>query len=229
MADLPNRGDYERQLTSALAYPGQLHADELATALKNDPLADPGAAYWEKVERDRRSALAAILLLVFMDSATSHGMSTTRASIAAEPWAAAQATIIASNSTQYLRDRLAKSQAEWRVRAATTTEPSIPVLTPQEIDELADKLFNEASVERMSVTQTTNAISDASEIAMGEAGLLSDDDEWVNMPNLSKSGPCPTCEDLGGTLRPYWSRKFPMGTPAHDGCVCYIKYANVRA
>lgn len=50
---------------------------------------------------------------------------------------------------------------------------------------------------------------------------------WTTHPELSASGPCPTCEDLDG-LPEFgdefggggWAEDFPDGPPAHPNCVC---------
>lgn len=223
--DLPNRGDYERQLTAALAGQGQQHAAELARALKRDPLADPGSAYWDKVERDRRAALAAILVLLFMDSATLHGMAKDRSAIAAEPWAATRSTTVAATTTQTVRDRLATKQTEWRSAATTTVDPSIPILTPDEIDELAEQLFNN-SAESTAITEVSNGITDASEIVMNDRGLKSALDTWKTERDAKV---CPICGPLNGAKRDTWNQQFPSGPPAHPNCRCWIDYVNLKA
>ncbi|TWT30708.1 hypothetical protein [Blastopirellula retiformator] len=220
--DLPNRTDYERQLPAALTGQGQQHAAELASALKRDPLADPGQAYWERVESDRNATPAAILILLFMSSATAHGASQDQASQLAAGMVPERAAAVAEVSTRTLRDRLAAKQTEWRSQAATL-EPSIPILTPAEIDELCDQLVN-SQVNSMAITEVSNGITDASEIVINDLGLKSAFDTWQTERDAKV---CPICSPLGGANRDTWNQQFPSGPPAHPNCRCYIRYVNL--
>lgn len=116
------------------------------------------------------------------------------------------------------------------LRRTPKPQPSFEI-DQDELEQEINKALGPNRAAQAATNETTAAQS-----AGGEAGIdatvgISQDDLWINRPELSKTGPCPTCKPLHRTPRSYWSRIYPSGPgrEVHDGCVCTILYKNTGA
>lgn len=62
------------------------------------------------------------------------------------------------------------------------------------------------------------------------AGYVSDDDLWVTVLAINPTDQrvCKICQPLHLRRRSVWEPKFPLGTPAHHRCRCWIQYKQQR-
>ena len=162
-----------------------------------------------------------MLLLIFIASATQHGMDATAAEGCGNLWAFQRAQEVARGYAE--TSRLTFEHVAAGIRARQPEGP-IPTL-PKELE----AVFGEGRNKIIVVNETTAARHAGSEQAVKETVGLNDEDMWQVHPELSTTGPCPICRPLDGTPRSYWGRFFPGGPPdPHVGCVCTIVYAFER-
>ena len=94
-------------------------------------------------------------------------------------------------------------------------------LTKGELQDLLMPAFDPVRADKIAVTETTRAYSQAQSIyqdMLGEQGVdmervwHTDQDDIV----------CPICRPLNNKPESEWSNRFPGGAPAHVNCRCFI-------
>lgn len=228
---IPERFQYDRQLIDRFERLSAKHRRELAALVGNPPdLSQVPESFWDRVEKESREQLAAMALMIFLLSADHHGARHVDGgqSLAASEgmrWSNERAQALASLYVEASRDMLLRQQARRETQSRTTDQPV--EVDPLELEEDLFQIFGRGRAERVVHTTVTNAQTYGGEFILGAAGMLSDDDLWINRPLLSRSGPCRICKPLHLQPRTVWEAIFPEGPAAHPHCVCEIRYQNV--
>lgn len=95
---------------------------------------------------------------------------------------------------------------------------------PGEIEDALSKTFGRDRAENIGVTETTRGIS------AGERSVVKEIERQTGKAILAyweteRDGKvCKTCKGLGGMSETIWSRKYPMGPPAHPRCRCFLSW-----
>lgn len=233
--ELPDRYALEAQFAAKLARLTTRQRVRLRALMGSPPNPkNVPPAFWDEVRREMEDEAAVALYLLFLSSATFHaeaaegkkepGLVAGSFDNAAQSWGRNRAATLATSYAATARDVFAETMA-----ALKQQQEAGQRVTRQQFEDELTKIFGPAKAEQIARTETTAAQS-----AGGEAGVestvgVSAADVWLNHPELSRSGPCPTCKPLHNTTRVQWARQFPAGPPCHLNCVCSIKYSNVKA
>ncbi len=221
MANLQDRDGFERKFATLLGRLSAKHRRELAALLGAPPdVANVPASFWERVRRETEEELLAMLLLIYIASATQHGLGSERASTLGLTWAASRASEVARGYSEHSRDRTNTAGREWREQTDRGDAPSKAAVGDRLVS-----VFGPSRVEGIAVSETTNAVSAGGEAAVEELVGIDELDTWFTEGDGKV---CPICRPLHGKKRGVWSRKFPSGPGAHPGCRCWIHYANEK-
>ena len=222
MANLQDRAGFERKFATLLGRLSAKHRRELEGFLGSPP--DPAnvpASFWERVRRETESELLAMLLLIYIASATQHGLGADRASTMGLVWAASRAAEVARGYAEHSRDRTNTAGREWREQTDRGDPPGKAAVGDRLVS-----IFGPSRAAGIAVSETTDATSAGSEAAIKETVGVSQADLWITHPEDSMTGPCPICRPLHKTKRTNWGLKFPSGPKAHPTCYCTIAYKN---
>ena len=218
MAEILDRSQHEQSFARRLGSLSGRHRRELQEFLGHPPdISRVPDSFWDRVKRETEEELVALLLLIFIASATQHGASQNEATARALQFAKPTASSVADQWVKGGRSILETGAREW----SEVKQQGGSVSRSDVLDRVA-KVFGPNRVSRVTVTQTTNAATSGSDAGVASTVGLSDDDLWMNDP---LSNVCPVCKPLHKKRRPVWSLKFPGGPPAHDGCNCSVVYA----
>jgi hypothetical protein len=149
--------------------------------------------------------IAAILLLLFVDSAMQHGGGATDSAevqSAGVLFAEQRAGQVASQLLANTRERILGTDP------AEATEVVVRALGPNRASDIA-------------ATETTVATSAGGERAVVLTVGTSVMDLWITEQDGKV---CPICAPLHEAKRDVWERQFPMGPPGHPNCRCWISY-----
>lgn len=97
-------------------------------------------------------------------------------------------------------------------------------LEPGDRADALAKTFGRDRAETIGVTETTTGIS------AGERSVVKEIERQTGKAILAywetegDGKVCKVCKGLGGKSESVWSRKFPMGPPAHPSCRCYLTW-----
>lgn len=234
---LPDRQQLEAEFSRKLSRLNARQRKRLRELMGSPP--DPSRvppSFWDEVRRDTERELAALLFLIYASSARLHSIAGTRMSGIAAPagldaqlenqassWAQARAAASAEKMAATARDAFAKKSRDILDRIERGDR-----VTQIDLNRDLQDVIGDAKAGRAATTETTVAQS-----AGGDAGIeatvgISLDDLWINRPSLSRSGPCEICKPLHMTRREQWETQFPGGPPAHENCVCEVRYANLQ-
>ncbi len=218
MAEIKNRDGHENAFARKLGSLSAKHRRELQSHLGSPPdAANVPAEFWRRVEQETQEDLAAVLLLLFVLSASEHGLGRDRSSGLGAQYAGARSRQVAGQWTTNGRQRIEQASIDWRARAGRGSPP-----TSGEVTATTFKIFGPSRVSRLVVSETTDAQTAGSEAGVQETVGLSEDDTWFT--NFDDRV-CPICAPLHRKKRSVWSLKFPKGPKAHIGCRCWVHYA----
>jgi hypothetical protein len=170
-------------------------------------------SYWQEVQDEMNRELAAVLLLIWSQSAIQHGLVADVASVVqALDYSNRRATSLAPQFAANTRDMLAAAGRRWSVDSPARGEFQ---------GDLAG-ILGPSRAAGMAATETTAAQTAGGEIARRQLAGLSDLDTWFTRRD---DRVCPVCQPLHLAWRAEWQAKFPSGPPAHPMCRCWIRYA----
>lgn len=239
--ELPNRPQLDVEATAVLLSVMERHKEQLRRLLGSPPDENNvPTAFWRKIRREYEEELAAIFILVFLQSTDLHGWSAfagssdSTARTQARLWAGQQAAGVANSMTQTTMDLLERRSQKWREtleevrRSDTARSRQLLEELSADVDDALETAFGATRAGRVAQDQVTTAQTAGGEWAVRGTYGLSLLDMWKTNPSLSASGPCKICGPLEGTIREVWSAQFPDGPPQpHPGCVCEIIYENL--
>lgn len=215
---LPNREELDEWALALLVQMNDRHRDELRRWLGNPPLwENVPQVFWRKVEREVNDELAAVLLLIYAQSAEFHGLDPDTATVAGRRWAANQAGATARQYTETTQARTQAATQEWLQRMLVDGE-QIP---QADIDERLDSILGESRATGAAMDAVTTAQTGGGEDAVRALGGITDTDTWYTEQDDKV---CPTCEPLHAQPRTVWQSEVPAGPPAHPRCRCWIVY-----
>lgn len=255
MADIPQktRAEIEAAMAADLAELNAGLANQLALHLKANP-ADPQIpdTFWGDLESENQKLLALWLLLTWGESSRRHGWPDRDNQEAGRRWAERRAEEVARKFTETTKNRVETAVRQWKEEQAkaekqaqakaeppkplkpgdSSPKPSAPQapktprpIPPEAIDEKVDEILGPDRAATVAVTETSNAVTDASDAAMDAQGLLGDDDAW----EIEDGSACEICKSVNGLPRSRWPAHLEAGPPAHPNCRCRIRYQNEDA
>lgn len=206
---------YGKRFTSL----AERHRRELDRLLGNPPdAANVPVSFWEKVQRETEEETLALLLFIFIASATQHGLTDRN-----------KAQDIGTSFALGRAAQVARSYAETSYERAANNFPSpSPGDEPMPAgkrNEALGKVFSPERADGVVVNETTAAQTAGGEAAVDATTGLANNDTWYT---ANDNRVCEICGPLHGKLRADWSRFFPSGPPAHPACRCWIVYANAK-
>ena len=226
--ELPNRLKLEAAFARNLSRVSSRHRRELIDLLGNPPDVNRvPEEFWSRVETEEKNAVAAILLLLMMQSAEAHfGLLPEFAQVGRTvddfiPQIEAAANQRAADfSQQYVttgRERLERFGRDTQARFGIGGQ-----IHPQEIADEATGIFGPSRDAGIAASETTGAASTGAETVIGQTVGFSEKDTWFTQEDQRV---CPICEPLHEKPRSYWARFFPQGPPAHPKCRCWVEYS----
>lgn len=231
--ELSNRFELESAFARRLSRLSSKHRRELIELMGYPP--DPANVpeeFWQRVEKEENDTVAAILLLLMMQSAEMHFGSLpdyAQAGRSVDAFIPQVEQAANQRAADFSREYIATGRDKFE-RFAGDIKNRYDIggqVYKQDVADAAADIFGPARDARIANNELTRARVFGGEIVIGGTVGISSADIWRNRPALSKSGPCPICKPLDGTPRSYWARFFPNGPPdPHPGCVCEIEYAN---
>lgn len=240
--ELPNRAKLEEKLGKRLQLLSERHKKELLTLLGTPPdFTRVTESFWKRVEREAEEEVAALLLLLFTQSASTHIDAASRSSVAADidgglssfrdlqPIVEQRAETFGRQRGKELGQRHA-GNARQRLENLESRVNEMPdELSRAETVKESGPVFSPATTISHTRDYTTTARHEGAEEGVRLVVGVSDNDLWKNRPLESTTGPCELCEPLNDTPRSVWSIVYPEGPPQpHVGCVCVIEYAFER-
>lgn len=177
------------------------------------------------------------MLILFEESAISHGLHPVEAKIQAVSYADRRAAALAENyrinSQQRMFGLYENQGAALIVLLAQYErgETTLGKLRSAVKDfrksgrEIAGKVFNEQRASGLAITETTAAQSSGAEKASVTSGTKDEEDTWFTRED---DRVCPICAPLHGAPRSVWQQTFPLGPPAHPNCRCWIHYSGEK-
>lgn len=223
--ELPNRHKLDTEAAEALSKISDRHRKEAVRLMGNPPdVSRIPESTWQQWQDELDAEIAAIVLLVFFQSAQYHGGSEDLSMQRAQSWAPGFGQSTARQVTQTTFERLSTASETWRNRLQAGTD-----VTDAEIEDTINRIFGPARMSRVAIDSVTVAQTAGGEQIIAELFGRSDDDWWQNNPGLSESGPCKKCERMHGQPRYIWESMYPEGPgpSVHPGCVCEIRYINL--
>lgn len=226
MAELLNRISLESTFARRLAKLSARHRREVVALLGNPPnAANVPAEVWTRIRREIEEEAAAMMAMIFLESADQHGFSGDAAIIAAEGYGAQQAETFATRFVETTQSRLQETSNRWRRQIEEADDAGEePTISRQQVTDDTTRIFGPDRAANAATNETTRARHQGGEIGTAMAFGLSDDDTWFTS---GRQTVCDICSPLHNTRRPVWAAKFPGGPPdPHNLCQCYIVYAN---
>jgi hypothetical protein len=124
------------------------------------------------------------------------------------------------------KGRFAQAQAKQFIKElATNVAADLRGLGKKATAADLEQIFSRERASRAGVTFTTQAIS------LGEidAAEFIEDTQKRKLQVVWRidrsSNVCKLCRKLNGSPKRHWSRKFPLGPPAHPRCRCYLEFS----
>lgn len=205
MPDLASRTDHEKK-TAAAIY--------LLLRRWNRDVADGEPFRVASFANDLQTVLVPQLSIVHADAAVTMGphlgadLSNLDIDAISDRWARRYGRQLSREVAASIQDEL---------RAARGLEPG------DRADALA-RTFGRDRAKTIGVTETTTGIS------AGERSVVKEIERQTGKAILAywetegDGKVCQVCKGLGGKSESVWSRKFPMGPPAHPSCRCYLTW-----
>lgn len=249
MADLLDRLDIEADIARVMSRLAIRHRKELEGLLGFPPnLNNVPQSFWEKVEREEREQSALLLFALFLKSFDAHAfpeedqswngiLSKIKRGVFPEPaslqaasdellrrrrdaattYAANVALFTSEQSVRTSQDALRKQVFAWyntvedkRIAEVEFYEGIHGIWTPQRAENFA-------------ITETTKATTWGGASGVQATVGISNEDLWIT----EKDGRvCPICKQFHRKPRSEWGSFFPLGSPAHNRCRCWIWYVN---
>jgi len=227
MAELTNRIELSEQLARKLQKLNKAHAAEFRKMLGNPP--DPKrikSSFWDRVEKQQKDELAAVLLITFIASYDAHR---TWGSVkppetldlrneTAEAWVESRASRAVREITTHSVDILDAAGNAWDIKI----KDGKPI-ERDEIDAVVDRIFGPGRAERVGFTEVSEAM-----VRGGRSGIKHAGVEvtvyWGHSSYRPKghSGaavkPCPLCTPMEGLPESMWGGK---SIPLHPRCDCF--------
>lgn len=203
--DLPNRAARESNFAANLARAFSDYRHKIEPFLRRGEEV-PDAVYAE-IEEDAQQRIAAILLILFLASAETHG---------ADPG------IIEPEALEFANTRGAEVAGQ--LVANTRARLSAPELAAATVSQRVEQAVMALGPERaatIAVTETTVATSAGGERGVAQTVGLREFDLWFTRED---DRVCPRCGPLHAAKRSTWQLQYPAGPPAHPNCRCYIEY-----
>jgi len=238
--EIPNREELDVEATEVMQVVLERHRVQLQAFMGRPPVVERVPDwYWRKIRREYEEELAAILILIFLSSAethgwfTAHGTADTTAQTQARMWSAQQASQSATAILHHTVETLERKAEVWRERrqqaeAEYRADPDhaqeLLDELEQEINETWESLFGEGRAAGIALDQVTTAQTAGGEWSMRGTYGLSLEDTWYTERD---DRVCPVCEPLDGAERMTWAAEFTDGPPAHPNCRCWIQYVNL--
>ena len=218
MAELAGRDKIESDFARKLSYVQAKHRHELEELMGSPPdIAKVPESFWAKVQKETEEQILAILLLIFLGSYVQHsGEESEDSRFLAVAFAGNRAATVAKEYTVNSVQWLVGENQRWQTEFLKTGE------RPNVAERLL-QIFGPNRAQRIAVTETTAAATAGGEAAVSQGPGLSLDDIWITERDEHV---CPICKPLDRQPRSVWSLKFPLGSPAHPVCRCYIQYAH---
>jgi hypothetical protein len=203
--DLPNRAAVESKFAANLARSFSDYRHKIEPFLRRgEPVPD---AVYAEIEEDAQQRIAAILLILFLSSAETHGAPPGIIEPAASEFANSRGAQVAEQLVANTRARLS-APAMATATVSQRIEQSVMALGPERAATIA-------------VTETTVATSAGGERGVASSVGLQEFDLWYTRQD---DRVCPICGPLHAAKRSLWSLRFPNGPPGHPNCRCYIEY-----
>lgn len=182
-----------------------------------DPTRVPDS-FWTDAEEDMKRELAIVLILIWAQAATQHGLAADLAQLQATNYAIERSRQIGQLYVQNTRQSLAETAARWRA-AETVTRGQV------QADAVA--VLGPRRAERLATTETTRAQTAGGEAGVGQTVGLAVDDLWITRNDGSV---CEICAPLHRKPRSVWQQQFPAGPgdDVHPFCRCWIQYKLVQ-
>lgn len=234
------RSAAESDLEAALARLDSKHKEILRAAIKkHGRVQDIPESVWAGIQEDIESEIAALLLLLIAmgDDWTSQEIAnqglrrrplTSQQLAGYSLDAARRAQGTAAQSTNTLRDRLARKIEDMRISGPG----NVGNLTPTGIDKALDEVLTQQRRETIATDQTTAGLSAGQRGAaqrIGGDGADTVAGQKVSIELVWRTERddrvCPRCSPLEGTREDVWGRVFPNGPgpESHPNCRCYLE------
>lgn len=231
------------------------HREELLRLLGNPPnLRNVPSEFWDKVKREEREKWIILLLGLFTIAFDEHAQTGARSwndtlkkirdgvfpqpkgtsltdsvlrtrQNAAMNYASQTGIWLADKSTTTLQAELGEKITAWEqgIADGTIQAATDGKLTKSFLDKELKKILGRGRAETTAITEVTRANTWGGASGIQATVEISNEDVWITsgLQNV-----CRICRPLHGTLRPFWGQFFPMGSPAHQRCNCWIWYAN---
>ena len=226
---MPSRAQLERKLARKLGDMSSKHRRELLRLLGSPPDArNVPASFWNKVKRETRDEILAMLLLIYIASATGFARqrridikataildtgSTLRQN--AEQFATDRAEQISDNAAIVAKKRLDTMTSKWRARL----NKDLPV-TRLDITQGVTSILGPKRDAKIARTETTGAKYRGESTAATE--IMGPD--ILEIWTLGPCSHCTFCPLVAGTPREFWGR-YSSGPAAHVHCCCRITFA----
>jgi hypothetical protein len=222
----------ERDLQELLARLDARHRRILRDAIRRyGRVQNIPESVWEQIRSETESETVALLLLLMInaDAWTAGEIKSQGGRIGGAGkggtagyalTAAGRATRMSLQTTQTLRDRLARSVEQARLN---TADGKLGELTDEGLEKSLDDVFTKARRETISTNETTGSITSGQRGATGRVGQsVTVEMRWVTERD---DRVCPRCSPLQDTPEEVWSLIFPEGPgeEAHPNCRCELR------
>ena len=198
--ELPDRAAKESAFATNLSRSFSDYRSQIEPYLnRGEPVPD---SVYADIRRDTQQKLAAILILLFTDSAVSHGADAS----AIEPYALAFAN---QRSTDLASQLVANTQQR------------LTGIVPNAATEVLATTLGPERAATIAVTETTVATSAGGERGVEMSVGVAEADLWITERDAKV---CPVCAPLDNATRSVWHLQFPGGPPGHPNCRCWISY-----
>jgi hypothetical protein len=210
MPDLPNRIEYEKRLSAAVAAVLAHQRQQAQSSLS----AVPWSAFSQQLRSDPgiTAALAAPFSVAATGLTNQFNVGVGKGTIdrRAEQWARDWQSVLAVGMVgtgKTVMGKLGDNPAK------------------EETESALERLFGQSRAHVIGVTETTRAVSWGEVAAAGivEAAIsMRVEPEWESE---SDADVCEECSDLDGSGRAIWSADYPFGPPGpHAGCRCRLQW-----
>ena len=226
MADLKNRSRSENGFSRRLNKIFVKHRKEAADIMGMP--AEPSrlsSDYWERLESEVRGELEKTLPTTYKRSWAQHLPESMRKMKTFKEKGDGLAVEYGKRKSRELASRFVQHTKERLARIKDIPRPDGFMEKGSEYQkELRGSLrsaLGQARGNRIAVSETTAAVTEASERVVLETVGWSENDTWFTK---SDDRVCPTCAPLHRNKRSEWAKSHPAGPPAHVNCRCWIDY-----